>query len=277
MRTSAGRRMDQYGVRAQVLYPNMHGSAPAASRRSTTRSYAGVRPRLQRLPHRLRRRARGRFVAIAALPFWDLTPRSSEMERCAGLGHRGIIFGADRSSSVSRTSDPSHWDRVWAAAQDMQMSVKLHIAAGDRKHLRSVGRHRAASQVLFGQREVLPRQRQRDVRPRPLRHLPRVPDLKFVSVESGVGRFSCALDAMDWMSRDSDVSSEHPEYDLCRVSTSNAVLRLLLVQDATAHHAIEQLGTDCILFETDLPRPNAFPGQGSVADRPPRCTWRLLR
>ncbi len=42
----------------------------------------------------------------------------------------------------------------------------------------------------------------------------RFPDLKLVSVESGVGWIPAALETFDWQWRNGGVLDEHPEYDL---------------------------------------------------------------
>ena len=42
----------------------------------------------------------------------------------------------------------------------------------------------------------------------------RFPNLKFVSVESGVGWIPFALEHLDWQWKNCGVPQEHPEYDL---------------------------------------------------------------
>ena len=37
----------------------------------------------------------GRFIPVTGLPFWDLDATLAEIERCAALGHKGIVFTQD--------------------------------------------------------------------------------------------------------------------------------------------------------------------------------------
>jgi predicted TIM-barrel fold metal-dependent hydrolase len=88
-----------------------------------------------------------------------------------------------------------------------------------------------------------------------------------VSVESGVGWIPYALDAMDWMWKNSGVALEHPEYDLLPSEYfRRQIYGCFWFEDATAISAIEHLGPDNILYETDFPHPTSMsPGPASFA------------
>src|SRR4051812_26643805 len=86
-------KLDQHGIHAQVLYPNILGFyAHAFMEMEPELGLACVRAYNDFLtefcstdPHRL--------IAISALPFWDVDATVAEMSRCADMGHRGINFG----------------------------------------------------------------------------------------------------------------------------------------------------------------------------------------
>ncbi len=86
--------MDSIGVWAQVMYPNVGGFGNQAFLAlARTRSPARVRARVQRLAHRMvLPRIRRGSSPITATPFWDVDATVAEIERCAALGHRGILF-----------------------------------------------------------------------------------------------------------------------------------------------------------------------------------------
>src|SRR5207244_2268690 len=72
----------------------------------------------------------GRFIAVTALPFWDIDQSIAEMERCAANGHRGVMWAATLSRhGLPATTDP-YWDRFYAAAQALGQSINLHVGVG---------------------------------------------------------------------------------------------------------------------------------------------------
>lgn len=94
----------------------------------------------------------------------------------------------------------------------------------------------------------------------------RFPDLKIVSVESGVGWVPFLLQALDVMWKESAVVTEHPEYDLL---PSEYFKRQMYACFWFEHGealdtAISYLGDDRILYETDFPHPAGMnPGPAS--------------
>ena len=69
-----------------------------------------------------------RLFALGALQMYDLDHAILEMERCKAMGHVGVCIPA--------TAPPDHlyvdpwYDKFWAAAQDMDMSLNMHIFTG---------------------------------------------------------------------------------------------------------------------------------------------------
>ncbi len=110
-------RMDEYGIWAQVLYPNVAGFgagkvlaigdpelmlACVRAYNDFLADYASVDPR--------------RFVPIMALPMWDVDLCRQEVERATGLGHKGVIMtGEPTFWGLPKIADP-HWDPSVGAA-----------------------------------------------------------------------------------------------------------------------------------------------------------------
>jgi predicted TIM-barrel fold metal-dependent hydrolase len=99
----------------------------------------------------------------------------------------------------------------------------------------------------------------------------RFPRLKFVSVESGVGWLTFALEALDWMWKECAVTKEHPEYDLL----PSEYFRRQIYGCFWFEHgpgldaALEFIGPDNLLYETDFPHPTSMsPGPASTAQVP---------
>ena len=264
-------KMDEYGVYAQVLYPNVSGFGAG---RFSGLPDAELRCQLLRAyndyltdwssadPKRL--------VPVMATPFWDIDLSIREMERCRAMGHRGLIFSQAPEDFGEPTLADPHWDRLWASAQDLGMSVNFHIGSGDASTVHqmlppSAGKHAnfASFPVTFFISNC-----------RTIATLigggvcHRFPRLNFVSVESGVGWIPFALQALDWMWTECGVYKEHPEFEL----TPSEYFRRQVYgcfwfeKGPTLEAAIDYLGPDNVLYETDFPHPTSMaPGPNRTA------------
>jgi uncharacterized protein len=263
--------MDQQGIRAQVLYPNVGGFGAGAwfdrgepafaldcvrAYNDFQTDFASVAPE--------------RLVPIVSLPFWDVPAAVAEIERSLGNGHGGINF----CNSPDKYGQPhlwdTHWDPIWAAARDARVTVNFHIGGGRIGEQIGAGTEmgwranfsRVSSMLFTDNLGCIS-----DLIHGGVCH--RFPDVKFVSVESGVAMIPGALEAFDWQWRNSGVVYEHPEYDLlpseyfrrqiygCFWFERDAVIPALLSYP------------DNMLYETDFPHPTCqHPGPRTPAVEP---------
>jgi predicted TIM-barrel fold metal-dependent hydrolase len=265
-------RMDEHGIWAQVLYPNVAGFgagkllalgdhqlmlACVQAYNDFLADYASADPR--------------RFVPIMALPFWDMDATEAEIERCVALGHKGIIMtGEPTFWHMPKIADP-YWNRLWSAAQAAELSINFHIGSGDMSIFDTAyadaGAHAnyAGFGVQFGMANV-----------KVIANLitggvcHRFPDLKFVSVESGIGWLPFAMRHLDWQWRNCGVPQEHPEYDLLPSEYfKRQMYGCFWFEDDTVAAAVEQMGSDWILYESDFPHPTCMaPGPATAAVEP---------
>ena len=262
--------MDRYGIHAQILYPNVAGFgggrfsdlADPELCLALIRAYNDYLTEWSSVdPNRL--------IPTMAVPFWDLDLSIAEMERCAAAGHRGIIMSQAPEVFGCPVLGDRSWDRLWAAAQDMELPVNFHIGSGDMGGVNllppdaGAAANYASFPVTFFVGNV-----------RTVATLigagicHRFPRLNFVSVESGVGWLTFALEALDWMWTECAVTREHPEYDLL----PSEYFRRQIYGCFWFEHgpgldaAIATLGADNILYETDFPHPTSMsPGAASSA------------
>ena len=207
--------LDEIGVWAQVMYPNVGGFGNQAFLKlkdadlqlACVRAYndwmtdwCSVDPR--------------RMLAVTATPFWDVDASVAEIERCAEAGHRGVLFtGEPQRYDLPFLGDP-HWDPLWAAAQDAGLPVSFHIGSGDIASGFSPGRikaHGPGGAYVVDLGEPLPHERRADRDLLTSGVLPRFPDLKFVSVESGIGFLPFVLEAADYAYGESSMATDRPE------------------------------------------------------------------
>jgi predicted TIM-barrel fold metal-dependent hydrolase len=269
------KKMDEYGIHAQILYPNVSGFGAGRflGMNDSELSLLCVRAYNDYLTDFCSADT-ARFIPMTALPFWDLEASAREMERCASNGHRGILMTSQPEAFGLPHITDRHWDRLWAAAQDRSLPVNFHIASGDTHadlaaipQIEETGRHAtfASMQLPFflGNARAISNLICSGV-------CHRFPTLNFVSVESGVGWLPYALDSLDWSWKNNGVIQEHPEYDLLPSEYfKRQMYGAFWFETDTVKSTLEALGPDNILYETDFPHPTSMsPGPASVAERP---------
>jgi predicted TIM-barrel fold metal-dependent hydrolase len=266
-------RMDEYGIYAQVLYPNvaMFNSAMLQKADDPELVLGYVRA-YNDFQTEWSSEAPDRLLPMTSLPFWDLQATLDEIDRCAAVGHKGIVFSQEPGYfGLPRLTD-RHWDPMWSKAQETGLPVNFHIASGDISLLEEavdpvagphatyasmgvsffMGNARTIAQLICGG----------------ICH--RFPELNFVSVESGVGWIPFALDSLDWQWKNCGVHLEHPEYGLLPSEYfKRQIYGCFWFERDNARFAIDQLGPDNVLYETDFPHPTSMsPGPATAAVAP---------
>lgn len=265
-------RMDQYGIHAQVLYPNLIGfEAPLFMSLGDDISVACVAAYNDFLLD-FSAIAPDRFIPIAMVPFWNHDAAVKEIERCAGLGYRGILF-ANKYEQIGMPHfcDPA-WDRIFGAAQAADLSINFHVGfasavegnhteekkaaarrnfdPGKAARLTSVGIMTNADSIAAIVTSGL---------------CDRFPRLKFVSVESGFGYITYLLDSLDWHWRGYGAHLNSP------LLPSEYFRRQCYGTFWFETNTLPLLETypDNFMFETDYPHPTSMaPGPVSPAQLP---------
>jgi predicted TIM-barrel fold metal-dependent hydrolase len=265
-------RMDEYGIYAQVLYPNVGGFGAGEFTKlgepdlmlDCVRAYNDYLTEWCSADPK-------RLAPVTALPFWDVDQAAAEIERCYKAGHKGVVFPAQVATfDLPHLVEP-HWDPVWNMAQDLGLSINYHIGGGNRDFIprgpRTMGLHanaaKRAAMLFLGNGEAIA-----DTICGGLCH--RFPRLNFVSVESGIGWVPFFLEALDWQWQNCGVGEEHPDFDLLPSEYFRRQMYSCFWFERDAGiDAITRLGPDNVLYETDFPHPTSMsPGPASVAVRP---------
>ncbi|MGY9074365.1 MAG: amidohydrolase family protein [Acidimicrobiales bacterium] len=257
--------MDQTGIWSMVMYPNVAGFGSQAflklgdpelmlacveAYNNWQTEWASADPR--------------RLLPATSTPFWDIDAAVAEVERCAAMGHKGILFtGEPHAFGLPMLGDP-HWDPLWRAAVEVGSPISFHIGSGNmeaglgRKQVEAYGRmatFAAGSVNLFLANGF----QLMDLLISGV--LARHPDIKFVSVESGIGWIPFALEALDYQFLGNRVSEDRPELDrLPSEYFASNVYACYWFEQIAPRRLIDKVGVDHILFETDFPHPTCLYG-----------------
>ena len=263
--------MDEQGIDAQVLYPNVGGFGNAyflnlADRELANRCVQAYNDFLTDWTSA----DSDRLVPITAVPFWDVELSVREIERCAENGHRAINFCNQPQEHGQPPLGHRHWDPIWATAAEAGLSVSFHVGGGSMgsqmvdtaemgwmtnfakvSSLIFLDTMRCIADLIFGG----------------VCH--RFPTLSLVSVESGAGWIPGALEAMDWQWRNGGVGLEHPDYELLPSEYfRRQIYGCFWFEEEGARFALEHY-PDNLMYETDYPHPTCqFPGPQTPARFP---------
>src|SRR5262245_40795230 len=69
-----------------------------------------------------------RLWGLAMISLWNIEHAVQELERCRKAGLRGAVIGLVPAEALLYGSD--HYERFWAACQDLAMPVNMHINSG---------------------------------------------------------------------------------------------------------------------------------------------------
>ena len=254
--------MDSLAIWAMAIYPNVGGFGSQAflGLKDAELMLACVRAYNDFLTDWCATDSR-RLIPITALPFWDVEATVAEIERCAKLGHKGILFSGEPHSHGMPVLANPHWDPLWECAQALELPVSFHIGAGNFQgeafwtperltHYGPGGTNGIFTTGLFlenGKQIV-------DLLFSGV--LPRFPSLKFVSVESGIGFIPFLLEACDHTFNYGQVRKQRPEFDLLPSEYfARQVYGCYFFEEYAPANLLDRISPDNVLFETDYPHP----------------------
>jgi predicted TIM-barrel fold metal-dependent hydrolase len=254
--------MDQRGVWAEVLYPNVAGFGgqkflklgDADLMLSCVRAYNDFQAEWASV-------APERLIPTMATPFWDVDACVAEIERCAGLGYRVVNFTGEPQVFGLPYLGDAHWEPFWSAACAHDMVVSFHIGSGDFTWDRTRTAQRGFTETYALQSVHLFTKNGLQVCDLLLSGvLPRHPSLRVVSVESGIGWMPFMFEALDHQFLEGGGFSARPEFTkLPSEYFADQVYATFWFEQVAPQHLLGSvIPVDNVLFETDFPHPTCL-------------------
>lgn len=203
--------------------------------------------------------AKGRLIPLTLIPLWDPALAVAEVQRCADKGSYAIAFSENPSKLGCSTMYSGDWDPLWAACQELDVTVSMHIGSSSSMPSTSPDAPLAASMSLYAQNAegslvdwVFSGS------------LERFPDIKLAYAESQVGWMPFQLERMDsvWKEGRGGVGGSG------RLPSDQVRGRVFgcIFDDLVGLKQRHEVGVDQILFETDYPHSDGtFPHSRKVA------------
>lgn len=250
--------MDEHGLSIQIVYPNILGFAGNLLMRVEDEEHrAFCATAYNDAAAEMQKESGGRLYPQAMLPFWDVPAAIRELERAQDeLGLTGVVLTDSTDDwGLPSLGDP-HWDPLWDALQSRGVPVNFHIGGGGGP-MKLWGTYPPArafaalsTMAQMGNLVCITNLIYSGV-------LDRFPSIKFVSVESGIGWLPFLLESLEYQYDENGV-------DDLKLRPMDYFRRQIYGSywfEKNPGPAIEALGEDNLMFETDFPHATClYPG-----------------
>jgi predicted TIM-barrel fold metal-dependent hydrolase len=222
-----------------------------------------------------------RLIGLAAIAVYNIDEAVKELERCAKAGLKGAIIWQAPHPDLPFKSE--HYNKFWAASQDLNLPVHLHILTGHGYHKETVfGNKRAGVEHYRGSvnlklKEIIDAFFELIF----FGVLERYPKLKFVSVENEIGWMPFMLQQWDYYYNrfkgvnPPPITKNPSEYFAGQIYGT-------FFRDTVAGHNFEWWGQDNCMWSNDYPHGNStWPESRKYIDRdlghlPPQIRKKLV-
>jgi predicted TIM-barrel fold metal-dependent hydrolase len=256
--------MDQQGVWAHVMYPNVTGFGAHRLMALDDRQLAlTILSVYNDAVAELQADSGGRLFPQALIPFWDLDAAVAEVQRATqDLKLTGITMSSEPHSAGLPDITSAHWAPLWEACESLGIPVNFHVGSsefgkeafekGTWPGLDPIRKHVVGCVLLeMHNARVLANILTSDL-------LVRYPRLKFVSVESGIGWIPYVLERLEYQlletSLDGRVWGQESPSELFH----RQVYSCFWFEEAGPGRTLDYIGFDNVMFESDFPHPTCL-------------------
>lgn len=205
-----------------------------------------------------------RLLPLPLMPAWSVETCVAEVKRVAALGARGVNMTSDPQDLGAPDLANRAWDPLWEACTELQLPVHFHIGASVTgmtfygkypwdSHPDNTKLAIGGTLLFIGNARVVTNLILSGM-------FDRHPDLKMVSVESGVGWVPFILETLDYeMAENAPRELAQLKKPPSEYFRSNLYATFWFEKNRNKlPDLIEAVGEDNILFETDFPHPTCM-------------------
>ncbi len=257
--------LDECGIDAQIIFPSTIGlggqdlgaADDPVLRRLAIEIYNDGMAEIQA-------DSGDRLLPLPLMPAWDVDECVREAKRIAGLGARGVNMTSDPQDLGAPDLANRAWDPFWEVCSEMKLPVHFHIGASVtgmtfygkypwESHADNTKLAIGGTLLFIGNARVVTNLILSGM-------FDRYPELKMVSVESGVGWIPFILEALDYeMSENAPQELSHMAKLPSEYFKSNLYATFWFENNRNKlPDLVEAVGEDNILFETDFPHPTCL-------------------
>jgi uncharacterized protein len=254
--------LDKMGIWAQIVYPNTAGFGANKLAKLEDRALATlIVETYNTAVAEMQSESGDRLFPMALVPFWDVDASVKEVQRaCGDLGLRGITMCSEPHAGDLPALPDRHWNPLWETCTELGTVVNFHVGASDfgmDAFLRGTwpGQDRARQLVVgsalieLHNARVMANLLTSDL-------LERYPEIKWVSVESGIGWIPYLLERLEYQ------LLESPPDDIAVKSPTQAfrdhAYACFWFEEIAPSRLLDRIGFDNVMFETDYPHPTCL-------------------
>jgi uncharacterized protein len=259
------RVLDEFGIDAQVIYPNTIGLGGQGLGTVADEDLSRIAIEIYNDGMaEIQEQSGNRLLPMPLMPAWDIDLSIAEAKRVESMGARGVNMTSDPQDLGAPDLADRAWDPYWETCAGLELPVHFHIGASI-TGMTFYGQYFWPSQtdgtklaiggslLFIGNARVVSNLILAGI-------FDRHPNLKCVSVESGVGWIPFILETLDY-----EMFENAPD-DLAKLakSPSEYFRSNFYATFWFENHRnklpelVDAVGEDNILFETDYPHPTCL-------------------
>jgi predicted TIM-barrel fold metal-dependent hydrolase len=257
--------LDECGIDAQVIFPSTIGLGGQDLGRVEDQALCRLAIEIYNDGMaEIQAESGNRLLPLPLMPAWDVDASITEAKRVTRLGARGVNMTSDPQDLGAPDLASRAWDPFWEVCSDLHLPVHFHIGASVTamtffgsypwpSHPMNTQLAIGGSLLFIGNARVVTNLILSGM-------FDRHPDLKMVSVESGVGWIPFILETLDYeMSENAPQELSELKKMPSEYFRSNLYATFWFEKNRNKlPELIDAVGEDNILFETDFPHPTCL-------------------
>jgi uncharacterized protein len=267
--------LDECGIDAQIIFPNTIGLGGQDLGMIEDRALCRLAIEIYNdRQGRIQEESGNRLLGMPLMPAWDVDTCISEAKRVAAMDARGVNMTSDPQDLGAPDLASRAWDPFWETCTELELPVHFHIGASATamsfygkypwdSHPMDTKLAIGGSLLFIGNARVVTNAILSGM-------FDRHPDLKMVSVESGVGWIPFILETLDYeMAENAPTELAKMKKPPSEYFRSNFFATFWFENNRNKlPELIEAVGEDSILFETDFPHPTClYPGPLATVEK----------